>query len=198
MTGQAVTFLDTVRILASAVFLGGLQAVPAVADGAPATVNISITIGPIAEIRFPEGTTFEFDQQVLDKTSPRSSAADAEFEESLVAEVPFVVWGNAHAVIALQSATLLATHEPSKGTAAATGVNSALLDVEIQYDDRHGLQAVGHMGDGVERLSPLVSRVNVSGGAIEGRFRIVAQPGLGSAEHGGYRGEIVVNVSAEL
>lgn len=196
MTGQGSRYTGTLRAVVAGLLVGAVPAAAASADATPATVSISITIGPIAEIRFPEGTVFTFADP-----APTSSLADPDDTEALTAEVPFVVWGNAQAVIALQSATLRKLEDLRPGHAASSGEagrsGAAFLDVDIEYDGRFTAEAVHRAGSMNGAGSPLISRVNVSEGPIEGRFRLTADPQTIPGPLEQYHGELVVAVSAE-
>lgn len=194
--------------LALAVLLGAGQPGPANAGDTSVTVNISITIGPIAEIRFPEGAVFELSGTAHEQTGPGIQPRPAGMAQMptdmLTADVPFIVRGNAHAVIALQSATIEAVHGSNGRVANVEHLGDTPVEphlgVMIGFTDPRRRSAGHHVANRSDENPtwPLISRVNVSDGPMEGRFHVIARPKpiAGRSQH--YRGELVVAVSAEL
>jgi len=95
--------------------LAALCAVAAVAPGIPAaakessvTVSISIKVGPIAEINFPRGTDF-----VLEVPKPETGAPAAGEDLPRVEpiRIPFVVRGNATALVHAEASEIQKSHD---------------------------------------------------------------------------------------
>jgi len=98
--------------------LAALCAVAAVAPGTPAaakegsvTVSISIKVSPIAEINFPRGTDF-----VLKVPKPETGAPAAGENLPRVERVriPFVVRGNATALVHAEASEIQKSHDGTK------------------------------------------------------------------------------------
>ena len=175
-----------------------------------AVVTIGITVGPIAEIVFPEGQAFELrvpealpdgDFQAAQQRHP----PDESSMEVPMAEIPFIVRGNATAVVEALPGETTWANEREFGVARAAspyGAGSLLAySMELVFGNRPSdayLESVSAMSSGRFATSGVVSMTNVAQSPEHGSLRIVGDRAVLGTGSGRFHGEIIVAVSAEL
>ncbi|TVS19622.1 MAG: hypothetical protein EA424_07840 [Planctomycetaceae bacterium] len=177
---------------------------------AGAVVTIGITVGPIAEIVFPEGQAFELRvpepsqagalQEVQHQGFQPASAAPVH-----MAELPFIVRGNATAVVEAQPSETTWTDDQEFGVARSArpndGVSLLAYSMEIDFGDRPSnmfLQRAHTRSSGPAATAGVFSSSNVAQSPERGILRIVGNAMVFGTGPGEFTGEIVVSVSAEL
>ena len=158
-----------------------------------ASVTIAITVGPIAEISFPQGTTVELRPAAESEALPAAPAVmspDAGFTH--LAELPFVVRGNAHAVVEAHGVRSTAGRKDPTADAGRYAM-------AITFDHASGRTAsIGGslaLSDGFA-TPPVSARVHVAPRPVSGSLWIYAPPevsGTSSRREWG----VLVSVSAE-
>ncbi|TVQ27673.1 MAG: hypothetical protein EA370_17695 [Wenzhouxiangella sp.] len=177
---------------------------------AGAVVSIVITVGPIAEIVFPEGQAFELRvpepsqagalQEVQHQGFQPASAAPVH-----MAELPFIVRGNATAVVEAQPSETTWTDDQEFGVARSArpndGVSLLAYSMEIDFGERPSnvfSQRAHTWSSGRTATAGVLSSSNVAQSPERGNLRVIGDSMVFGTAPGQFNGEIVVSVSAEL
>ena len=175
-----------------------------------AVVSIGITVGPVAEIVFPEGQAFELrvPDALPDGNFQAAQQLDALYEaetEVPMAEIPFVVRGNATAVVEAQPGETTWANEREFGVARAVGPDGTGSRLAYSMELAFGTMPsdafpaiVSANRSGRSATSGVVSMTSVAQSPEHGSLRIVGDRAVLDTGSGRFHGEIIVAVSAEL
>lgn len=186
------------------------QSSRAMQEADQAVVTIGITVGPIAEIVFPEGRAFELRVpealSVRDFQAGQQRAPHDEAEMGVpMAEIPFIVRGNATAVIEAQPVETAWANEREFGVARAASPDNTgsrlAFSMELVFQSRPSNAYVAKVipkSSGRSATSGVVSLTNVAQSPKNGKLRIQGDSAILGTGSGQFRGEIIISVSAEI
>lgn len=173
-------------------------------------VSIAITVGPIAEIRFPEGLSFELRVGESDVNAAEHGDDIAGLEtltpESIFrADVPFLVLGNAYAVVearpsrvAYSGAREVGVAAKSSGPVGREGVLGYTLEIDFEGNSRNRNNSRTQERVRAEfATATAISSVDVAQSERMGLLRIYADATLFESNTGIYHGEVIMAISAE-
>lgn len=196
MMGRGRSLTGCIRPAMLGLVMTMLEVGPAYPETASATIRISVTIGPVAEVIFPEGTALSFAEVPGGGETDSGTTSPS---QKLSAEIPFVVRGNAHAVIEIGSLSLVRISDaPGEGPSGQFPIELLPATEADVGDGRRHFGILIEDEDGIAPLSTTPVRLDVREKPYEGLMRVTIDPRqLGPASRG-YMGELQVAVSAEL